>query len=302
MGYTAKDLLHRSRLGPGESGLVNRVTPVEAGWEHLSVEIRRFRNGERWSADTGDAEGVVVLLGGRCSVTSNRGNWSEIGRRKNVFDGMPWALYLPRHTTFEVQALGDDLEIAYAWVPTDQDRSIQLVTPDDVQIDIRGGHNNTRQINNIVPPGWDCHRIVCVEVYTPSGNWSSYPPHKHDTHRVSGDTLLEADLEEFYCYKFARPGGWAMQRIYTDDRSIDSAVVAQDGDVVLVPEGYHPVCTGYGYDCYYLNFLAGSAQSLAATDDPEHAWVKDTWTATDPRVPMVTREMEAGRAKRADDR
>ena len=292
MGYTAENLLFRSRLGPGDSGLVNRVTPAEAGWEHLSVEIRRFRKGERWSADTGPAEGVVVVLGGRCSVNSSRGKWPEIGRRSNVFDGMPWALYLPRHTTFELEALGDDLEIAYAWVPTDRDHIAQLVTPDDVQVDIRGGHNNTRQINNILPPGWDCHRLVCCEVYTPSGNWSSYPPHKHDEHRERGGELLEADLEEFYCYKFDKPNGWAMQRIYTPDRAIDSAVVAQDSDIVLVPEGYHPVCTGYGYDCYYLNFLAGSAQSLAATDDPEHAWVKDTWTATDPRVPMVTLGME----------
>ncbi len=104
--------------------------------------------------------------------------------------------------------------------------------------------------------------------------------------------LLEADLEEFYCYKIAKPGGYALQRIYTDDRALDATVVAHDGDIVTVPEGYHPVSAAYGYDCYYLNFLSGSAQSLACADDPDHDWVKDTWTGQDSRVPMVTHGME----------
>ena len=297
--YVADDLLCRSRLGLGETGLVNRVTPAEARWELLGVELRRLDSGQGWSGDTGDCEAAIVVLGGRCSVTSNRGEWPEIGRRRNVFDGMPWALYLPRGTQFRLSAASDGLELAYCWVPTSEDHPARLVSPDRVEVEIRGGHSNTRQINAILPPGFDCHRLVCVEVYTPGGNWSSYPPHKHDTHREAGaGQLLEADLEEVYCYKFDTPAGWAMQRVYTDDGSIDAAVVAHDGDIVLVPEGYHPVCTGYGYPCYYLNFLAGSAQALCSTDDPAHAWVKDTWTATDPRVPMVTRDMESDRAPR----
>jgi len=290
--YTADNLVFRSRRGL-ESGVVNRVTAGDAGWKDLSAEIRTIQSGARWKGETGLSEAVIVLLGGRCSVTSNRGTWNEIGRRRNVFDGMPWALYLPKATTFEVAALDDHLELAYGSAPTGgAERAPRLVTPRDVRVEVRGGHNNTRQINSIIPPGFDCDRLVCVEVYTPSGNWSSYPPHKHDVHREENGTLIEADLEELYCYKMSRPEGWALQRIYTEDRSTDASVVAKDGDIVLVPEGYHPVCTGYGYDCYYLNFLAGSAQSLACTDDPEHAWVKETWTATDPRVPMVTLEME----------
>jgi 5-deoxy-glucuronate isomerase len=133
-----------------------------------------------------------------------------------------------------------------------------------------------------------------VEVYTPSGNWSSYPPHKHDVHRVdAAGRILEADLEEVYFYKLDRAEGYAIQRVYTADRRLDEVMLARNNDVVLVPEGYHPVASAHGYTTYYLNFLAGSAQSLANSDDPEHAWIKETWTSKDPRVPVVTMEMEA---------
>ena len=135
---------------------------------------------------------------------------------------------------------------------------------------------------------------MVVEVYTPSGNWSSYPPHKHDEHRVdSQGNLLEADLEEIYFYKIDRPEGFAYQRIYTPDGRIDDLVLARDSCAVLSPEGYHPVVSAPGYTTYYLNFLAGSAQSLAATDDPQYTWVKDTWVAQDPRLPVVTMQMES---------
>jgi len=275
------------------AGVLNRVTREEAGWELLSMEARRLAPGGEWSADTGDCEATVVVLGGVCAVSSNRGDWPQVGRRPDVFSGMPHALYLPRRTSFAVTALGDALEIAYCWVPTDQDHPARLVTPAESEIEIRGGHGATRQINSIIPPGFDCHRIVAVEVYTPGGNWSSYPPHKHDSHRVDeGGRLLEADLEEVYYYRIKPPQGYALQRVYTDDRSLDEAMVCRDNDIVLVPEGYHPVAAAYGYDCYYLNFLAGSAQSLAYADDPAHAWTKETWTARDPRLPMVSHEME----------
>ena len=130
---------------------------------------------------------------------------------------MPYALYLPRHVDFQVEALTDELEIASCWVATDRDYEPQLVTPRDTTIEIRGGGNATRQITSILPPGFPCHRLVCVEVYTPSGNWSSYPPHKHDVHREDeSGNLLEADLEEIYFYKTESPDGYAYQRVYTD--------------------------------------------------------------------------------------
>lgn len=270
-----------------------RVTPASAGWELLYFAARRLRTGQQWRHDTGTAEYGLVILGGRCAVSSSRGDWPSIGRRPDVFSGMPYTLYLPRHTRFTITALSDELDIAYGWCATDEDHPPQLVTPAQVAIELRGGGNASRQINSLIPPGFDCHRLVAVEVYTPSGNWSSYPPHKHDDHRVDGDgALLEADLEEVYFYKIGRPEGYAYQRVYTGDGRLDELLLARHNDVVLVPEGYHPVVAAHGYNIYYLNFLAGSAQSLANRDDPHYAWIKESWPALDPRLPLVTMAME----------
>ncbi len=269
-----------------------RVTPKTAGWEHLHFSARRIRAGEQWQAETGDFEYGLVLLGGVCSVQSSRGEWAKIGRRPNVFSGMPYALYLPAHTSFTVTAISE-LDLACGWCKSEGEHPPQLVIPETVAIEIRGGGNATRQINSIFPPGFNCHRLIAVEVYTPAGNSSSYPPHKHDVHRVDSlGNLIEADLEEVYFYKFDKSQGYATQRVYTPDAKLDEVIVARDSDVVLVPEGYHPVSAAHGYPTYYLNFLAGSAQSLANSDDPEHAWIKQTWKETDPRVPVVTLAME----------
>lgn len=294
MKYTGENLLVKANRPEERSttALLNGVTAEQAGWELLNFEIHRIALGECWGRETGEGELGLVILGGSCRVESNRGEWSRIGERSDVFGGMGSALYLPRHSEFKLTALTDNFEVASCWVPSDQDHPAQWVTPRDSVIEIRGGHNATRQINSIFPPGFDCHRLISVEVYTPGGNWSSYPPHKHDTHREDENgNLLEADLEEIYYYKFEQPSGFALQRVYNDDRTLDAAMVAQTNDIVLVPYGYHPVSAPYGYHCYYLNFLAGSAQSLANQDDPDLAWIKETWTGLDPRVPLVHRGM-----------
>lgn len=280
----------RDSGGPGEFA---RVRAQDAGWEWLNMSAYRFNKGQRYTDNTRDCENALVILGGVCNVHTSDGDFAQVGRRPNVFSGMPYALYLSRNKDFEIEALTDDLEIASCWVKTDQDHPTQLITPRMSQIEIRGGGNATRQINSIIPPGFDCHRIICVEVYTPSGNWSSYPPHKHDVHRADASgSVLEADLEEIYFYKIDHPNGYAYQRVYNDDRSIDGLMMAQNHDAVLVPEGYHPVVSAHGYTTYYLNFLAGSAQSLANSDDPDYAWVKSTWTYQDQRLPIVHHGME----------
>lgn len=279
-------------LATPENGVITRLSAEQAHWQHLNMTVRRFQKGESWTHQTQETECAVVILGGRASVESSHGHWQNLGERETVFDGMPTALYFSRRMEFTVTAESDCLEIAHCWVPTEEDHPAQLIRPQDSKIEIRGGHNATRQINSIIPPGFDCQRLVCVEVFTPHGNWSSYPGHKHDAH-IEGPNgeILEADLEEIYYYKIKnQPGkarGYAIQRVYNDDRSLDETVVAHENDIVLIPEGYHPVSAAYGYDCYYLNFLAGSAQSLACTDDPDYAWIKDTWDTQDPRVPLV---------------
>lgn len=277
--------------------VLNRITAGDANWEFLNMEARRMHAADQWRHSTGENEAAIVILGGRCSIEYSGDNfqgglWQNIGEREYVFDGMPTAAYFSRHTDFSITALSDTLEIAYCWVPTAEDHPARLIRPEDCAIEIRGGHNATRQINSIIPPGFDCEKIVCVEVFTPGGNWSSYPGHKHDAHVVNErGEVTEGDLEEIYYYRIQntpnRPKGFAIQRVYTDDRSLDETVVVHDNDIVLIPEGYHPVSAAYGYDCYYLNFLAGSAQTLAATDDPNYAWIKNTWDAQDPRVPLV---------------
>ncbi|NDJ63258.1 MAG: 5-deoxy-glucuronate isomerase [Chloroflexi bacterium] len=279
----------------GEPGVFAQVDAANAGWEYLNMAARRMTAGERWAGSTGAYEYAHVILGGTCTIRTSQGEFAQIGRRPSVFNGMPYALYLSRGVEFEIEALSDGFEVASCWVPTDEDHPAKLITPADVEIELRGGANASRQINGIIPPGFGCHRIVCVEVYTPGGNWSSYPPHKHDVHRVNADgKLLEADLEEIYFYKLDRPEGYAYQRVYTDSRSIDAVMMAHNHDAVLVPEGYHPVVSAHGYTTYYLNFLAGSAQSLANVDDPDYAWVKAEWHEIDPRLPVVSHDMEQG--------
>ena len=160
----------------------------------------------------------------------------------------------------------------------------KLITPQDVQSSLRGGGNASRQIVDIIAPDFPADRLVAIEVYTPGGNWSSYPPHKHDVHNPP----VEVDLDEIYYYRVDRPKeGFALQRLYSYDKPDDVIVRAADGDAVLVRSGYHPVVAGPGYNVYYLNFLAGTSRTLAVTEDANHVWLKSTWREMDPRLPLV---------------
>ena len=252
------------------------------GCQYLSFENRKLNAGENYSHNTGENELAIVVLVGKCSVKSNRCEWNSIGKRKHVFDGMPYTLYLPIHTEFTITAEAD-CDVALCFSLAEEEHAPKLVSPAEVGIEIRGGGNATRQINSMIPPDFPAHRLIVVEVYTPAGNWSSFPPHKHDVHNPPG----EVDLEEIYYYRIDRPEGFAIQRVYTADRRIDETITVRSGELVLVPEGYHPVAAAHGYNVYYLNALAGSARSLAATDDPNYAWVKGNWSEKDSRVPVV---------------
>jgi 5-deoxy-glucuronate isomerase len=275
-----------------DSGIYQRIIREEAGWEFLNFEARLMKKGEVWKGNTEGNEYGIILLGGNYSVETDKGSWKTINGRKDVFSGIAHTLYLPRHTAFELVAESEVLDIAYGWCETHIDHTPVFKTPDQADIEIRGGDNATRQINSLLQPGFPCHRLVSVEVYTPAGNWSSYPAHKHDERKVDEDgNVLEARLEETYFYKIDKPDGFAIQQIYDDSRELDEIAVARSNDVVMVPRGYHPVVAGHGYNVYYLNFLTGSDQSLANTPDPNHVWMFDSWKSKDPRIPMVTAEM-----------
>ena len=291
MKYDHNNLLIKANA---DSNLVNSVTASQAGWNLISFEVHNLKKGDSWSFDSTENELAIIMLSGVVNIESNRGEWRDVGERENVFAGGAHALYLPRRTQFSLFATCD-CQFAVTWVPTDCDHEPWHINPADTKIDIRGGDNATRQINNLLPPGSPVHRLVLVEVYTPSGNWSSYPPHKHDEHVTDEKgNLLQAELEEIYFYKIDKPDGYAYQRIYTDDTSplqkagnpIDAIIKAEDDSIVLVPGGYHPVVSAPGYTTYYLNVLAGSAQSLACYDDPRYEWVKDSYKTPDPRVPL----------------
>jgi 5-deoxy-glucuronate isomerase len=268
------------------------ITPEIAGWEHLSFGAVRLEQGKDWLFSTSENEVVIAILGGTCDVSTGSESFKHIGSRKDVFHGLPTSLYFSRNTSISIHAVSESLDFAFGYAKATKDHPNRLIKPEDISIELRGGENASRQINKMVPPGFPCDRLVMVEVYTPSGNWSSYPPHKHDRRTLDKNgELLEADLEEIYFYKINNPAGFAYQRIYNNERTLDELILASDSDLILSPEGYHPVVSGFGFDTYYLNILAGSDQSLASTDDPVYSWVKQTWKKVDPRLPLVTIDM-----------
>jgi len=272
-----------------KEGIYQEILAEDAGWEFLNFNARILKKGQVWKGFTGENEYGIILLSGDYSVKTDQGNWKTKNGRKHVFDGIAHTLYLSRNTEFELTAESEILDIALGWCETTEDHPAQFKEPTKSVIEIRGGDNATRQINSLIEPGFDCQRLVSVEVYTPSGNWSSFPAHKHDERILDNDgNLIEARLEETYFYKTNKPQGYAIQQIYTSDRSLDEIAVARNNDVVMVPKGYHPVVAGHGYNIYYLNFLTGSDQSLANTNDPDHEWIYDFWSGKDSRIPMVS--------------
>jgi 5-deoxy-glucuronate isomerase len=261
------------------SGEWSRVTPESADWRYLFFEVLD----ESFSRQEDDVESVLVPLSGGCRVEADGRSW-ELPGRDNVFAALPWALYLPRGTSFEAEVEG---EVALCGARCRERREPVLIRPDDVEIEVRGAGNATRQINHVVPPEFPAERILVVEVYTPSGNWSSYPPHKHDEDHGEREAVLE---ETYYFRTRKEPAGaFAVQRLYSPAHGVDLTVTVRDGDLLLVPWGYHTTAAAHGHDLYYLNALAGDRRTMAAADDPDLAWIRPAWDELekDPRVPLV---------------
>jgi 5-deoxy-glucuronate isomerase len=267
---------------PSESGgRLLEVSRQKAGWEWMSFSVTRLQPGEVLRSTTDGEEVAFVLLGGTCLADWGEGE-SRIGKRKNVFDGLPFTLYLPAGCSFSFTA-ETVCEFAECRVPSKASLRPRLITPEDVASSLRGGGNASRQIVDVLSPSFPADKLVVIEVYTPGGNWSSYPPHKHDIHNPP----KEVDQDEIYYYRTARPEGFAFQYLYSDKDINGQTVRARDGDAVLVHSGYHAVVAGPGYDVYYLNFLAGTSRALAVTEDQNHAWIRSTWSGPDPRLPLV---------------
>jgi 5-deoxy-glucuronate isomerase len=278
------NLIHSRSVPAGQSGELIEFSRQAVHWDWMSFSVRLLVPGEYWECLHPGEETAYVLLSGTCSLEWNKQR-KEIGKRRTVFGGLPYALYLAPGDRARFTAIST-CEIAECHVPSQSKLPSRLVTPIDVSVSLRGGGNASRQIVDIMSPDFPADRLIAIEVYTPGGNWSSYPPHKHDIHNPPA----EVDLDEIYYYRMNRPGAFAHQRLYTTDGSRDSIITARDGDVVLVRDGYHPVVAGPGYDVYYLNFLAGSARALSVTEDPSHVWIRSTWGKIDDRLPMILEE------------
>ncbi len=275
-------LFHSNRPQANGSSLLLEVTRETAGWATIDFRVHGLAKGGEWSDQSGGLECCLLLLKGECEIQLSGGPTWRLGPRRNVFASYPHAVYLPARTAFSVRAL-QDTELADGRVPSQGSLPPRLIEPRDCGFEIRGGGNATRQIVDVIPPSFPADRIMVCEVFTPSGNWSSFPPHKHD----QDNPPFEVDLDEIYYYRFQGPEGFGYQRVYLADGSRDETKRVGDGDLMLIREGYHPFVTVYGHHAYYLNVLAGERRSLAASDDPSHAVHRRRWPAADPRLPLL---------------
>jgi 5-deoxy-glucuronate isomerase len=266
------------------------ITPERAGWRFSGIKIVELDAGGSQELSTGEDEALVLPLRGSCSVQAE-GISYELAGRPDVFTAVTDYLYLPRETTATItSARGGRFAIPTARATHRLEISYRPAS--DVQVDLRGAGSCSRQVNNYaLGNDLDTDHLLVCEVLTPGGNWSSYPPHKHDVH-----SEVERELEEIY-YFDVRPGpggpGFAFHRTYgTAERPIEISEEVRAGDVVLTPHGFHgPSMAAPGYDLYYLNVMAGPAAdgTWLMTDDPAHHWIRGTWESqdVDPRLPMT---------------
>ncbi len=247
------------------------VTPERAGWTHVGFRAVRLAAGESETVTTGTRELCVVVLTGTVDVTIDGKTFTTLGTRNSVFEEVsPAAVYVPAGKTVVVRASRDS-EVALCTAPGGSTASaVRVLDPATMRRSVRGKGTNTRYVCDILPhDDPTAAHLLVVEVLTPASHSSSYPPHKHDIEQPP----VETQLEETYYHRLNPPQGFAFQRVYTDDRSIDEACAVENHDVVMVPRGYHPVVAPHGYDLYYLNVMAGPNRFWVFKNDPAHEWM-----------------------------
>jgi 5-deoxy-glucuronate isomerase len=238
--------------------------------EYIRFGVIDLSAGSGYQGTTGEDEACLVLLGGRCTVSAANGHWAGIGGRRNVFDGRPYSLYLPRETDFDITA-DSDCSLAACMAHAGESREAKLIPPESVKCRSVGEWNWRRDVCDIMGNDSNVPETLIVgETYNPPGNWSSSPPHKHDVDNLP----RESKLEEVYYFKLRPRQGFGLQRVYSEEGDLDEAYVIEDGDTVAFPRGYHPVAAAPGYELYYLWVLAGKRRVMCPNDDPNHAWLK----------------------------
>ena len=251
-------------------GCILSVTPESAGWTYVGFAVYRLDCGDVVRFDASDRETCLVVLTGTATIATQSAEFRNVGHRQSVFDGPPASVYVPWQSTVAVIA-DAPTELAVCTAPGGGQYDARLIEAGTIPREVRGSGTNTRYIQNVLPESAPANSLLVVEVITPGGHWSSYPPHKHDSDALP----MESALEETYYHRIRPSQGFAFQRVYTDDRSLDEALVVHDGDCVLVPKGYHPVGAPHGYDVYYLNVMAGPIRKWLFANDPQHEWIID---------------------------
>jgi 5-deoxy-glucuronate isomerase len=261
--------LIRHSHAPDTDGCVLEITPQDAGWQRVGFRVNRLSAGQAASGGETGRETCVVVLAGTADIAVENRRFERIGGRSSVFDdASPGAVYVPAGMRFTATAR-DAVELAVCSAPGEPGRTPRAIDAGNMPKVVRGKGTNTRYVRNILPEDQSADSLIVVEVITPGGHWSSYPPHKHDTATVGGETALE----ETYYHRINPSQGFAFQRVYTDARDLDETMCVHDGDLVLVPRGYHPVGAAHGYDLYYLNVMAGPRRAWVFRNDPEHEWM-----------------------------
>ena len=254
----------------GVRGKVHDITPARAGWGYVGFALYRLAAGERAAEVTGAREVILVLVEGRARVAAAGVGFGELGDRMSVFEQTPpHCVYVPNGTDWAVEAT-TACTLAVCSAPGKGGHKVAQIGPEGIVLTQRGSGANTRFINNIAMEGLDvADSLLVTEVFTPAGNWSSYPSHRHD----EDDFPRMTYLEESYYHRLNPAQGFAVQRVYTEDGSLDETMAVKDHDVVLVPRGHHPCGTPYGYDLYYLNVMAGPLRKWRFQNDPAHDWI-----------------------------
>jgi len=256
-------------IAPGVR-VVHDITGDNAGLKYIRMKVLDLAPGAVFRERLGKWECCVVALTGRITVRADGEVFGPLGTRRSVFEKKPTdSVYVPNDSELEVAAVtGARAVLCYA--PSEKRLAARLIGSEENGIEHRGKYNNRRTVHNILPDSAPyANSLLVVEVYTDGGNWSSYPPHKHDRDRLPEESLLE----ETYYHEVNPRQGFVFQRVYTDDRSIDETMAVENGDVVLVPAGYHPVGVPDGYESYYLNIMAGPRRVWKFFNDPDHEWI-----------------------------
>ena len=254
----------------GDGGKVHDVTPENAGWGHVGFGLYRLRTGGTAAEATGDREAILVLVEGRADIVAAGKSFGEMGARMTVFERTPpHAVYVPNGADWEVRAT-TDCTLAVCTAPGRGAHPVRSLGPEGIATVERGKGANTRYINDIAMENRDvADSLLVTEVFTPPGNWSSYPSHRHDVDDFPNITCLE----ETYYHRLDPAQGFAFQRVYTEDAGLDVSMAVGDGDVTLVPRGHHPCGVPYGYTHYYLNVMAGQLRKWRFRNDPAHDWI-----------------------------